>query len=195
MALTRKLLKSLGLEDEKIESIIEAHGETVEGLKQKLEKAEADAAKVAELTAQLNNANEKLAKSGDAAKVQADFDAYKAEVAKEKATASKRAAADALLKDAGYAREAVRSLILKTIDLDKWEADENGGIKDADAFKQSVQADYADLVSTTQTTGTPPANPPTGSGAYTSREEIMKIKDASERQKAIAANLDLFKNN
>lgn len=192
MALTRKLLKSLGLEDEKIESIIEAHGETVEGLKQKLEKAEAEAAKVAELTTQLNNANEKLAKSGDAAKVQADFDAYKEEIAKEKATASKRAAADALLKEAGYARESVRGLILRTIDLDKWEADDNGGIKDADAFKQSVKANYADLVSTTQTTGTPPANPPTGGKVTMTKEEIGKITDPAERRAAIAANLDQF---
>lgn len=192
MALTRKLLKSLGLEDEKIESIIEAHGETVEGLKQKLEKAEAEAAKVAELTTQLNNANEKLAKSGDAAKVQADFDAYKEEIAKEKATASKRAAADALLKEAGYARESVRGLILRTIDLDKWEADDKGGIKDADAFKQSVKADYADLVSTTQTTGTPPANPPTGGKVTMTKAEIGKITDPVERRAAIAANLDQF---
>lgn len=192
MALTRKLLKSLGLEDEKIESIIEAHGETVEGLKQKLEKAEADAAKVAELTAQLNSANEKLAKSGDAAKVQADFDAYKEEIAKEKATASKRAAADALLKEAGYARESVRGLILRTIDLDKWEADDKGGIKDADAFKDSVKADYADLVSTTQTTGTPPANPPTGGKVTMTKAEIGKITDPVERRAAIAANLDQF---
>ena len=192
MALTRKLLKSLGLEDEKIESIIEAHGETVEWLKQKLEKAEAEAAKVAELTTQLNNANEKLAKSGDAAKVQADFDAYKEEIAKEKATASKRAAADALLKEAGYARESVRGLILRTIDLDKWEADDKGGIKDADAFKQSVKADYADLVSTTQTTGTPPANPPTGGKVTMTKEEIGKITDPAERRAAIAANLDQF---
>lgn len=192
MALTRKLLKSLGLEDEKIESIIEAHGETVEGLKQKLEKAEADAAKVAELTTQLNDANEKLAKSGDAAKVQADFDAYKEEIAKEKAIASKRAAADALLKEAGYARESVRALILRTIDLDKWEADDKGGIKDADAFKQSIKADYADLVSTTQTTGTPPANPPTGGKVTMTKAEIGKITDPAERRAAIAANLDQF---
>lgn len=195
MALTRKLLKSIGLDDAVIDSIIEAHGETVEGLKQKLEKAEAEAAKVEGLTTQLNEANDKLAKSGDAAKVQADFDAYKEEIAKEKATASKRAAADALLKEAGYARESVRGLILRAIDLDKWEADDKGGIKDADAFKQSVQADYADLVSTTQTTGTPPANPPTGGAVAMTRAEIMKIKDTTERQRAIEENLDLFKNN
>ena len=133
-----------------------------------------------------------MAKSGDAAKVQADFDAYKEEIAKEKATASKRAAADALLKEAGYARESVRGLILRTIDLDKWEADDKGGIKDADAFKQSVKADYADLVSTTQTTGTPPANPPTGGKVTMTKEEIGKITDPAERRAAIAANLDQF---
>lgn len=192
MALTRKLLKSLGLEDEKIESIIEAHGETVEGLKQKLEKAEADAAKVAELTTQLNNANEKLAKSGDAAKVQADFDAYKAEVAKEKANAGKRAALESALKDAGYARESVRALILKTIDLDTVEVDEKGAIKDVEAFKKSVQADYGDFVSTTQTTGTPPATPPTGGKTKMSKAEIGKITDPVERRAAIAENLDQF---
>lgn len=193
MALTRKLLKSLGLEDEKIESIIEAHGETVDVLKKERDDAIAKAEQVEELTKQLNTANEKLAKSGDAAEVQAAFDAYKAEIAKEKATASKRAAADALLKEAGYARESVRGLILKTLDLDKWEADDKGGIKDADAFKQSVKTDYADLVSTTQTTGTPPANPPAGGKVTMTREEIGKIENPVERRAAIAANLDQFK--
>ncbi len=193
MALTRKLLKSFGLEDEKIDSIIEAHGETVDGLKQKLEKAEAEAAKVEELTRQLNDANDKLAKSGDAAKVQADFDAYKGEIAKEKAREMKRSAIDKLLKETGISRDSFRALILKNIDLDKVEADETGSVKDAEAFKKSVATDYADFISTTQTTGTPPANPPAGSGTYTSREEIMKIKDATQRQQAIAANIELFK--
>ena len=36
MALTRKLLRSLGIDDEKIETIIDAHGETVEALKKEL---------------------------------------------------------------------------------------------------------------------------------------------------------------
>lgn len=193
MALTRKLLKSLAIEDEKIESIIEAHGETVDVLKRERDDAIAKAEQVDELTKQLNIANEKLAKSGDAAEVQAAFDAYKAEIAKEKATASKRAAADALLKEAGYARESVRGLILKTLDLEKWEADDKGGIKDADAFKQSVKTDYADLVSTTQTTGTPPANPPAGGKVTMTREEIGKIENPVERRAAIAANLDQFK--
>ena len=38
----------------------------------------------------------------------------------------------------------------------------------------------------------PLSNPNGGAGAKMTREDIGKIKDASERQKAIAANLDLF---
>ena len=43
MALTRKFLKAMGIEEEKIDQIIEAHTETVSGLKDSLEKAEAAA--------------------------------------------------------------------------------------------------------------------------------------------------------
>lgn len=193
MALTRKLLKSFSLEDAVIDSIIEAHGETVDALKKERDNALTEAAKVAELTKQLNDANEKLAKSGDAAKVQADFDAYKAEVAKEKADTAKREAVDALLKDAGVSRDSFRALILKNIDLAKVEMDDKGGVKDAEAFKKSVSTDYADFISTTQTTGTPPANPPTGGKVKMTREEIGKIENPVERRAAIAANLDQFK--
>ena len=42
MALTRKMLKAMGIEDEKIDQIIEAHAETTEALK-----AERDAAQQA----------------------------------------------------------------------------------------------------------------------------------------------------
>lgn len=36
MALTRKLLKSMGLSDEQVETVIEAHTDTVDGLKNEL---------------------------------------------------------------------------------------------------------------------------------------------------------------
>ena len=37
MALTRKLLKGMGLTEEQVDTIIEAHSETVEGLKKQAE--------------------------------------------------------------------------------------------------------------------------------------------------------------
>ena len=95
MALTRKFLKALGIEEDKIEEIVTAHGETVAGLKDEIEKAKQGAeslAAVAEERDKLKQRVEALEKaSGDAAKVQADFDAYKKQIETDKANAGKKA--------------------------------------------------------------------------------------------------------
>ena len=84
MALTRKLLRSMGIEDEKIDQIIDAHTETVNALKDerdefkdatdRLEKAEAE---LEELKAKpADGYKEKFEKE------HADFEAFKADTAK-----------------------------------------------------------------------------------------------------------------
>ena len=94
MALTRKSLKAMGLDDEKIDSVIEMHTETIESLKTENEKLRGDATKAADLQKQLDAANEKLSKTDPnaAARIQKELDDYKASVAAEKATAAKRTA-------------------------------------------------------------------------------------------------------
>ena len=56
MALTRKLLEGMGIEDKQIETIIEAHSETVTALKAERDKAKETAAKVPDLQRQLEEA-------------------------------------------------------------------------------------------------------------------------------------------
>ena len=46
MALTRKLLKGMALTDEQVDTIIEAHTETTDGLKNQLSQYKADAEKL-----------------------------------------------------------------------------------------------------------------------------------------------------
>ena len=46
MALTRKLLKGMGLTEEQMDTIIEAHTDTVDGLKSDLARYKADAEKL-----------------------------------------------------------------------------------------------------------------------------------------------------
>ena len=46
MALTRKLLKGMGLTDEQVDTIIEAHTDTVDGLKAEIGRYKADAEKL-----------------------------------------------------------------------------------------------------------------------------------------------------
>ena len=195
MALTRKLLKSLGLEDAQIDTIIDAHTETVDALKKERDTHKSEADKVDELTRQLNEANDKLYKAGDSAKVQAEFDAYKAGVEKEKTAARKGEALNKLLEKAGVARQAFRDLIRKGYDLDKLELLEDGSAKDADKLVEAIKADYADFVGEVKTEGTPKTDPPTGPSKLYTREEIGKMSPAEINKNwgAVQKSLASFK--
>ena len=94
MALTRKFLAALGIEDGKIDEIISAHTDTVNGLKEELDKYRDDAGKYADTQKKLDEANQKLSEveAGDAKdkwKVKYDalkeeFDGYKESISAEK---------------------------------------------------------------------------------------------------------------
>ena len=199
MALTRKLLKSMGIEDEKIDQIIEAHAETVDALKAERdgfkEKAgEADS--LAKERDSLRTQVEQLQKDGgDAAKVQAEFDAYKKQVETEKANTGKTEAVRKLLKGSGVERDTFLDLLMGRVDLDKVTLDENGAVKDADSFIKGMKEDYADCFGKVETANPGASNPlsggKNGAGKKT-REEIMKIEDYGERMKAISENLEAF---
>lgn len=55
MALTRKLLKGMGLTDEQVDTIIEAHTDTVDGLKADVTRYKADAEKLPGIQKQLDD--------------------------------------------------------------------------------------------------------------------------------------------
>ena len=55
MALTRKLLKGMGLTDEQVDTIIEAHTDTVDGLKEDINKYKGDAEKLPTVQKELDD--------------------------------------------------------------------------------------------------------------------------------------------
>lgn len=198
MALTRKLLKSFGLEESVIDSIIEAHAETVEGLKSQItgltQTAESTQAVTRERD-ELRNQLEALQKSsGDAAKVQKELDDLKNSIAAEKTAAAARSHARELLKnDVGIKRESALDLILAAENLDGYEKDADGRLKDPAAFTLAMKTKHAEWIGEASTTGTPPATPPTGDAKGTmTKEQIMAIRDPAERRAAIASNLTIF---
>lgn len=193
MALTRKLLKSLSLEEAQIETIIDAHTETVDGLKESLKAVQTEAAKVEGLTQQLNEANDKLSKAGDAAKVQKAFDDYKAQVEAEKKTAKTAVDVQELLKEAGISRESFRTAVAKSFDAAKIAYADDGSISNRAELVQGIKTDFADFVATTTSAGTPPVAPPSGNPGSMTKEEILAIKDTTKRQAAIRDNLELFR--
>ena len=118
---------------------------------------------------------------------------YKTQQTKKDAHAAKEAKFRELLKSAGvldkYADRVVR---LSGEDIDKLELDEKGEVKDAKKHADSLKADWSDFVGTTTTTGAKVDTPPTNTGSKMTKDQIFAIKDAGERQAAIAANADLF---
>lgn len=138
---------------------------------------------------------EKAAESAKAEKEAAEksLTDYKAQQTQKDTHAAKETKFRELLKSAGvldkYADRVVR---LSGEDIDKLELDDKGEVKDAKKHTDSLKADWSDFVGTTTTTGAKVDNPPTNTSSKMTKDQIFAIKDAGERQAAIAANADLF---
>lgn len=192
MALTRSMLKGMGLTEEQVSAIIDAHTETVDGLKDSLKAAKADADRLKDVQKELN---ELKASNGDDYKSKfekehSDFESYKKTVAEEKAAEEKRSLYRKLLKDAGVDEKRIDA-VMRVADLTKVTV-KDGAIENAEELTGSIKSEWADFIGTTTTKGATVQNPPGSAGTRKTKEEIMQIKDASERQKAIAENHDLF---
>ena len=197
MALTRKLLKGMGLTDEQVDTIIEAHTDTVDGLKADVSKYKADAEKLPGVQKELDD----LKAAGDGGfkekyeKEHSAFEAFKSDITAKESKAAKEKAVRAYFES--------KNITGANLDLamrgcgEEMAALELDGekIKDTKSLDTLIEGTYKGLVSTTQTKGANPATPPanTGGGAMT-KDQIMEIKDRAERRAAIAANINLFEN-
>lgn len=192
MALTRKFLSALGIESDKVDEIISAHAETVDGLKEQLKQYKDSAEKLPKVQEELEKLKETAKNSGDYDKLKKDFDDYKAEVEQKETLAAKKSALAKLAKDAGLSEAGV-SKAVKYADWDKIELDDKGEIKDAKAQIKSLREEWSEHIVKTETKGADTATPPGSAGKATmTKEQIFAIKDVTERQKAIADNHELF---
>ena len=196
MALTRKLLKGMGLTDEQVDTIIEAHTDTVDGLKADVSKYKADAEKLPGVQKQLDDLKaacdggyqEKYEKEHKA------FEDFKANVTAKESKAAKEKAVRAYFESKNITganldlamRGCGEEMAALELDGDK--------IKDTKSLDSLIEGTYKGLVSTTQTQGANPANPPANNtGGVKTREDIYKKDDkgryvmsTSERQHALA---------
>ena len=201
MALTRRMLKAMGISDEQVDEIIAAHTETVDALKEQRDAYKADAEKLADVQKQLDKATADLEAAGkDAYKVKyealkEEYEGYKTEQTKKESHAAKEKAYRALLQEAGVSEKRLES-VLKVSDVDSVELDEKGTIKGADKLTESIKSEWADFITTTQTRGASTSNPPANNPSGTmTKADIYKKDDhgryvlsAAERQKALMDN-------
>ena len=193
MALTRKMLKAMGIEEEKIDQIIEAHAETVDGLKADLNRYKGDAEKLPGVQKELDE----LKAAGDGGykekyeKEHTAFEDFKKAQKGKETKEAKEKAYRALLKEAGVSEKRIES-VLRVTDLESISLEEDGKIKDADKVKDSVKTEWADFIVQTQTSGAPTSTPPKTSGAGKTKDEILAIKDGAQRRQAMMENPQLF---
>lgn len=170
MALTRKMLRAMGIEDEKADEIIEAHAETVDALKQQIAdagKGGEDAAKLQKKVEQLEAELAEAKEGGDPDGLQAKYDkeheafeAYKAEVSAKEADREKRGLYRKLLVDAGVGQRHVDA-VLRASDLSKVTV-KDGALEGADELAKGIRDEWGDLIPGTSTQGSEPATPPKG---------------------------------
>ena len=197
MGFSRKMLKAMGIEEEKIEQIIDAHSETVDALKAERDGFKEDAAKLAAVQKELDALKAK-GDDGYKAKYEAEkaaHDALKADIAAKETKKAKTDAYRELLKGANIDEKRIATILrAEAPTIDKIELDADGKIKNAEQYTESIKSDWADFIVTQSAKGTNTATPPANGGTATTKtkEDILKIKDAGERQKAIAENPTLF---
>lgn len=199
MSLTRKLLKGMGLTEEQVDTIIEAHTDTVDGLKADLKTAQegvkntsALEKKIRELEGDLEAAKKDGWKDKHDS-VKKEFDDYKADIEAEKTRATKENAVRSYFEGKNITGENLELAMRGSRDEVAALELDGDKIKDTKALDELVSGAFSRLVSTTKTVGantsTPPAN--NGGGKMT-RDEIVKIKDPAERRAAIRDNFELF---
>ena len=194
MALTRKLLKGMGLTDEQVDTIIEAHTDTVDGLKADVTRYKDDAEKLPGVQKQLDD----LKAAGDGGykekyeKEHSAFEAFKTDITAKESKAAKEKAVRAYFES--------KNITGANLDLamrgcgEEMAALELDGekIKDTKSLDALVDGTYKSLVSKPAVRLDMGARLNEG-GKPMTKDEIMKITDRTERRAAIAANMDLFR--
>lgn len=194
--LTRKMLKAFGIDEPIIDQIIEAHAETVDALKEERDGFKATAEQVDTLQAELkkaqadNSGNENYKDLYESEREA--FATYRSEIEADRSKAQRENLYRELLRMNGIDPKR-HDAILRVTDLAGLELDENGSLINADKLSETIKSDWADFVVSTTTQGAKPDTPPATNSGRT-KAEIMGIKDATERQQAIAENIELFRN-
>jgi hypothetical protein len=186
MAFTRKALQAMDIDADKIDSIISLHMETVNALKEELVTVKKD------FDVYKADSEKDIAKAkSEAEKSAKEYADYKAETEK-KADNDKRAADyRKIIKDNGIADKYIDS-VLKVSALSEIEYDKEGNIKNADAIGKSVKENFSDFIPSVNIKGADTPTPPKNTAGKQTKEDILNIKDTTERQKAIAENHELF---
>jgi hypothetical protein len=161
MAFTRKFLKALGIEDAAIDQIIESHTEVVDALKEQIKTLSDKADTAADLQKKLDEGSDEWKTKYDDVKKQ--FDDYKADQSKKDTRRAKETALAKVASEAGITEKRIQA-ILKVVDVDKYEIDDDGELKDKDGAKSYFETEWADFIGKSGKKGADTSTPPGNKG-------------------------------
>lgn len=195
MALTRSMLKGMGLTEEQVSAIIEEHVSSVNGLKDERDSYKEKLEEIPKLQKQIKDLQESVDGGEDWEskynKEHEEFEKYKDDVANKEKQANIKSAYKQLLVDNNVGEKHIKS-IMKVTDFSGMKLNKDGELAGSDKLVDAIKDEWAGFITKKSTKGADVDNPPTGGETGKTKEEIMQIKDTSERQKAIAENHELF---
>lgn len=197
MGLKRSMLKGMGLTEEQVSAVIEAHIETVDALKEDLENYKEKADELKKVEKELSD----LKKDGGEwrekyEKEHSDFETYKKDQEIKDTQRKVKGAYLKLLKDTGIDEKRIDT-VMRGAELDNITLDKDGNIEGADKLQESIKNEWSAFIVSESKKGAGTETPPKNTGGkVTKQEEIYKMDDsgryvysASERQKMIADNI------
>ena len=177
--------------EEKEQQIMEGHIGVTDGLKDKIETLQAEADKAKDLQKQLDSKDggedweAKWKEEHDA------FENFKKQTAQDAEATKVRNAYRKLLIEEKIGEKRAEA-ILKVTDFSKLKLTKDGKLEGEDDIRKSISEEWGEFQTTVTERGANVENPPHTSKSTMSKADILAIKDTSERQKAIAENLNLF---
>ena len=190
MAFTRSFLSATGLTEEQVKAVMEEHVSVTDALKADRDRFKADAEKLPDILKELNTFKsedwkqkfENEHKAFENFKTQTELDA---EAAKVKAAYRKLLIEERI-------GEKWLDRVMESADFSSMKLDKDGNLNDTDKLKEALDKKWGDVKQTITTQGAKVDTPPKTGKPTMTKEQILAIKDSSERQKAIAENLNLF---
>lgn len=185
MAFTRKFLSALGIEADKIDQIIDAHSEVIEGVKAERDGYKADSDKLAEIQKQLDEANKRLEaseKDDYKGKYEAEKEAHeklRSEYAAKETAAKKDGAFKDWLKENGFSEKGSAKIVKYGGFKDKIELDENGKLSNGDKLMPDIENEWGEYKGKIENNDFMPTNPPIGEKGQSNNQSSEAAKIAA----------------
>lgn len=159
MAFSRSYLKSCGLTDEQVSSVMEEHTSIVDALKKERDAYKTDADKLTEVQRELETLKGGEDFKAKYEKEHQDFETYKADIAKKAQLEKVQAAYRKLLLDEKISEKRLDGIIRLT-DFDKIKLDKDGNLEDVATLKDNIGKEWGEFRVSTKEKDHKPDTPP-----------------------------------